>query len=271
MSFMKLISGKEIAKKIEAGTKKEIRNGARGGLAVVLVGNNVASRLYIRLKEKAAKRVGIKFEKYLYQTPHEPQAAKELEKNVINKIDELNSREDISGIIIQLPLPRSLNANKIIATIDPKKDADGFCPKNQESAISPVLQATIHSIRETGASLKKKDVLMISKSKIFPKPFKKFFENTAKSFTVCQPQDIKQRGKNADIVITAVGNPRYLKGKMIKNGVIIIDIGIYKKGKKIFGDTDPDSVKKKAAWLTPVPGGIGPITVACLIKNTVRY
>lgn len=275
---MHLIDGKAIAKKIEEEIKESEH---KGGLAAILVGDDDASRLYVSLKEKAAARVGIHFEKIIY--PKNTDEAK-----IIKKIQELNSREDVTGIIVQLPLPKKLDTNKIIATIDPKKDADGFHPQNQKSAISPVLQAAIEIMKSikhptslklhgTGKNIKTKDkkIVLVSNSKVFPIPFQAYF---GKNLTVCKFKDIKKYPPSADIIITAIGKKHYLKSELVKKGAGIIDVGIVRapgrgpfgKGKKIYGDADPISLAKKAGWLTPVPGGVGPIVVACLLKNTIK-
>lgn len=257
---MHLIDGKAIAQKIENQLKKSKR---RGGLAAILIGNNKPSHLYVNLKEKAAKRVNINFEKIIY-----PKSINE--SAVLNKIKELNSRKDITGIIVQLPLPKKFNTDKIIRAIDPKKDADGFHPQNQKSAISPVLQATVEvikSLKHKNIKTREQKIVLVSNSKVFLIPFQAYFR---KNLTVCKFKDIKKYLPSADIIITAIGKKHYLKSKFVKNGAIIIDVGIVRKGKKVFGDANPRSLSKKRGYLTPVPGGVGPITVACLLKNTAH-
>ena len=285
---MYLIDGKKIAKKIEEEIRQKSnpssllplvkgRKGGVGGLAAILVGDNPASRLYVSLKEKAAKRVGIKFEKIIYpvtSTPSNSPLARgrtaRLEKQIINKIKQLNARRDITGIIVQLPLPKNLNTDKIIAAIKPEKDADGFHPQNQKSAISPVLQAAVRiikTLKNKNIKTRERKIVLVSNSKIFPIPFQSYF---GKNLMVCKFKDIKKYLPSADIIITAVGKKHYLKGEMVKSGAVIIDIGIARVGHHVYGDADPKSLAKKRGHLTPVPGGVGPVTVACLLLNTVK-
>ncbi|MBU1179926.1 bifunctional 5,10-methylenetetrahydrofolate dehydrogenase/5,10-methenyltetrahydrofolate cyclohydrolase [Patescibacteria group bacterium] len=280
---MKLIDGKKIAGRIEEEIKriphltspiKRGRNKSIGGLGVILVGDNPESRLYVRLKEEAAKRVGIKFEKFLFQ---QDTRNKIQETNIIKTIKKLNADPEITGIIVQLPLPEGLDTNKIIRAIDPKKDADGYHPENlkkfQEGDFSffpPVLGAVVECIKYTGANLKEKTVAMFSNSEIFPIPYFTYFKKNAKDFNVCGVKKFGECLLSGDIVITAIGKKQYLKSHLIKPGAIVVDVGIIKESGKIYGDADAESLAKKASWLTPVPGGVGPITVACLLKNVAK-
>lgn len=270
---MRLIDGKAIAKKIEEKIEKSKRG---GGLAAILIGDNPESRLYVALKEKAVARVGINFEKIIY-----PKNVSETA--ILKKIKELNSRQDITGIIVQLPLPKNLNTDKIIGAIDPRKDVDGFHPENLNKFkrgkfpfYPPVLGAVLEILKNIKSPLppflkgglrKGLPVVLVSNSKIFPIPFQAYF---GKNLTICKFKDIKKYLPSADIIITAVGKKHYLKSGLVKNDVIIIDVGIVREGKKIFGDADPVSLAEKRGWLTPVPGGVGPVTVACLLKNTTK-
>ncbi|MFA5133980.1 MAG: bifunctional 5,10-methylenetetrahydrofolate dehydrogenase/5,10-methenyltetrahydrofolate cyclohydrolase [Patescibacteria group bacterium] len=261
---MKLVDGQKLAKKIEARLK---RSKNKGGLGVILVGQNPESHLYVKLKERAASRAGIYFEKHLY-----PEKAKENE--ILKKIKELNINKKITGIIVQLPLPKNLNTDKIIKTINPEKDADGYHPENIKKFqngifpfLPPVLGAVAEILNSVKSNWKKKKIILVSNSKIFPLPFKSFF---GKNLSVCKFRDIKEYLPKADIIITAIGKKQYLKSGFIKKGAGIIDVGIKRENKKIYGDADPVSLAKKAAWLTPVPGGVGPLTVACLLNNTIK-
>lgn len=273
---MKLIDGKAIAKKIENKIKKSKRG---GGLAAILVGDDAASRLYVALKEKAAKRVGIKFEKIVYKVQSSKfKVQKNLENKIINKIKSLNKRKDNTGIIVQLPLPKFLNTDKIIAAIDPKKDVDGYHPKNiaayQNNQCLKMPPAVFSAVQEILKSVKIKTagktiVFVSKKNSIFPLPFEHCFAKDAKFFKITLG-DAKKYLPKADIIITAVGKKHYLKNSMVKSGAVIIDIGIARIGHHVFGDADPVSLAKKSGWLTPVPGGVGPVTVACLLKNTKK-
>jgi len=269
---MHLIDGKKIASKIETSLKRSKR---KGGLAVILVGNNPASKLYVALKEKAARRTGINFEKIIFPASSNISLTKkrDQEKQILNKISKLNSRPDISGIIVQLPLPKYLDTDKIIKAIDPKKDADGYHPENIKKFQNgnfpfypPVLGAILEILNSVEPQ-KNKNIVLVSNSKIFPIPFQSYF---GKNLTVSKFKDIKRYLPQADIIITAVGKQEYLKAALVKKGTVIIDIGIIRKNKKVYGDADQKSLKNKASYLTPVPGGVGPITVACLLKNVKK-
>ncbi len=276
--YMHLIDGKKIAKKIEEEIKKTKR---KGGLAAILVGDDPASHLYVHLKEKAARKVNIKFQKIIYQTSPNLSLSKErnLQKRIINKIHELNKRKDITGIIVQLPLPKNLDTNKIIRAMDPKKDVDGYHPKNiaayKNNQCLKMPPAVFTAVQEILKAIKiktrGKTIIFVSKKQsIFPLPFEHCFGRDAKKFIKISLKDAIKYLPQADIIFTAVGKKHYLKGKMVKNGAVIIDIGIARVGHHVFGDADPKSLAKKRGWLTPVPGGVGPVTVACLLKNTAQ-
>ncbi|MBU4421452.1 bifunctional 5,10-methylenetetrahydrofolate dehydrogenase/5,10-methenyltetrahydrofolate cyclohydrolase [Candidatus Parcubacteria bacterium] len=277
---MKLIDGKKIAERIEEEIKTKITppnpplhkggKGAVAGLAVILIGDNPESHLYVRLKEAAAKRVGIYFEKHLFEETVS-------EQEIIKKINELNAKKNITGIIVQLPLPEKFDTNKIIHTILPTKDADGYHPenliafqKNKFDFLPPVLCAVLEILKELNVDIKTKSFNLLTKSEIFPIPYIAYFKNRAKEFHFCSENATDVCLLSGDIVITAIGKKHYLKSEMIKKGAIVIDIGAIKKGKNVYGDADPISLAKKASYLTPTPGGVGPITVACLLKNVAK-
>jgi methylenetetrahydrofolate dehydrogenase (NADP+)/methenyltetrahydrofolate cyclohydrolase len=274
---MKLIDGKKIAAQIEARIKKSKRT---GGLAAILVGDDAPSQLYVRLKEKAAARVGIKFEKYLYPITNDELRMtnnKKLEKKLMDQIQTLNNRRDITGIIVQLPLPKNLNTNKIINAINPRKDVDGYHPQNlytyleNQCSIPPaVFSAVLEILKSVKVATKNKKIVFVSNSKIFPIPFESCFAKDAAEFVICSLRSAKKYLPNADIILTAVGKKHYLKASLVKRGATIIDIGISRHNGQVFGDADAVSLNKKAAYLTPVPGGVGPVTIACLLKNTTR-
>lgn len=261
---MKLLKGKNIADKILSKIKAKIRKEKiKPILAVVLIGENKASRIYVNLKKKAAKKIGIGFRLYKF-------SKNSSEAEIIKKIKELNGDKKISGIIIQLPLPKKFNAQKIINAINPKKDADGFSAK---SIVDPVFPKAIMNMLEAvprAKLLENKKCLVIANSERFGKvmaaTLKKkkikaeyiLYKNYKKSLPAV---------RQADIIISAVGKPDLMKGAMIKKGAIIIDGGITKVGKKVLGDADFKSVKNIAGYLSPVPGGVGPVTIACLLEN----
>ncbi len=266
----KIINGKTLAAEIRAKIKKEIaESGVTPGLAVILVGTDPASHLYVGLKEKAAAEVGINFEKFLF-------FATELEEKIIAKIQELNSRPDIHGIIVQLPLPIGYNESEIIAAIAPEKDADGFHPENiakflagEPKIIPPVISGILKLVESTGMELKNKKIAIMANSEILAKPLEKILEkNDVK--TIIMPEKLSNEISDSDIVITALGHPKIITADKIKPGAILIDVGTTRldDGTTV-GDVDLESAAEKAGWITPVPGGVGPMTVAMLLRNAL--
>jgi methylenetetrahydrofolate dehydrogenase (NADP+) / methenyltetrahydrofolate cyclohydrolase len=280
---MKLISGKKIAEKILSDLEKKIaRQKIQPGLAVILVGKNPASEIYVKLKKKSARKIGMDF--FLYRF-----GEKNTTREVIDKIIFLNQKKNIHGIIIQLPLPKKFAVQKIINSIDPKKDADGFHPKNlkmfleNEKKIQPVFSKAIMKFVEVIEKKKKiQRAIIFSKSKIFGEVMKKnlarkkiraeylIFDERKNSLETPAKKEEKlilKKLKNADLVVSAIGKKGLIKGKMLKNGAAVIDGGITKIGKKVWGDADLESMKNIAADVSPVPGGVGPVTVATLLEN----
>jgi methylenetetrahydrofolate dehydrogenase (NADP+)/methenyltetrahydrofolate cyclohydrolase len=262
---MKFLKGKKIADKILGDLKKKISaKKNKPALAVILVGDNQASELYVKLKQKAAEKIGIKFQLFRF-------SEKVTEKTIIQKIQEFNADKKISGMIVQLPLPKNLNAQRIIDAIDPKKDVDGFSAKNTAN-LQPVFpQAIMEMLISSRAKLQGKKAVVIANSKKFGEVMVDTFGNKKISGMYILSNHLQKNIKkiqSADIIISAVGQPGLIMDKMIKKGVIIVDGGITKKNKNVLGDVDFKSVKNKAAFLTPVPGGVGPVTIACLLKNT---
>jgi methylenetetrahydrofolate dehydrogenase (NADP+)/methenyltetrahydrofolate cyclohydrolase len=255
---MKLLKGKKIADGILAKIKADIlKKKNKPSLAVVLVGDDKASQIYVALKEKAAKKVGIGFELYKF-SKNSP------EEKIIRKIKELNADNKINGIIVQLPLPKKFNTQKIINAIDPRRDVDGFLEK---SKFEPVFPKAIMQFLKTDF---KKKAVVVSNSKKFGEIMLMALKNkkiSGEYFLANNVQKNLKKVQNAGIVISAVGKPGLIKEDMVKKGVLIIDGGITKKGNKVLGDVDFESVKNKASYLTPVPGGVGPVTIACLLEN----
>lgn len=283
---MKLLKGKKIADAILSRLKRKIKSAkTKPGLAVILVGKNLASETYVRLKTKAARKAGVGF--YLFRF-----SARAKESAIIKKIKELNQDEKITGIIVQLPLPAQMDKQKVIDIIDPQKDADGFCPENRRYFLEgsgkiypPFSRAIMELLKSTGKSLKNKRGLVVCNSDNFGKIMRAALEREAISAeyilidelqrTLIRPsgtfsrreKGIREQMKSADVIISAVGKPGIITGEMLKKGAIVIDGGISKKGKKVLGDVDFESVKKVAGFVSPVPGGVGPVTVACLLEN----
>ncbi len=272
---MKLVNGKKIAVKMLELTKERIKNlSFSPSLAVLLVGDDKSSQLYVNLKKKEAEKVGIDF--HLYK----------IDKNVtdeviIELITFLNSDEEIDGILVQLPLPNHIDRDKIIASIDKNKDVDGFKKENIENFISgdenvihPVFPKALMTLAENVINnTTKKKAVIIGKSDIFTKALVATGARIGLDIVEVSCTKIEENKhiiSNADIIFTACGTPNMLSNNSIKEGVIIIDGGISIVDKKTIGDINVDEVKEKASYLTPVPGGVGPVTVACLLENLVE-
>lgn len=269
----KILSGNKIASGILQELKEKIKKDQiKPGLAVVLAGDDPASHLYTELKGKAARQVGMYYERHLFSKNVK-------QKELLKKIEELNNRDDIHGIIIQLPLPKHLDESEIISKISPKKDADGFHPVNikkfqqgQASVVSPLLQTIETYLRQTKKTLTGKKGVVLGNSELFVENVETILKRLgikSRHFHELVHESIKFL-RQVDIVVIALGKPLALKGEMIKPGAIIIDIGITKIKSKTLGDVDQKSVKGKAGYLTPVPGGVGPMTVAYLLNNTYQ-
>lgn len=262
---MKLLEGKKISEKILGDLKKKIKaQKTKPGLAVILVGDDEASEIYVSLKEKAAKKIGMVFHKFKFKkdTP---------EKEIILKIKKLNENKKINGIIVQLPLPSGFHTQKIINLISPQKDADGFLNQNNSGTIQPVFpKAIIKMLESSKINLKDKKAVIIANSKIFGETMQKALtEKKIKSEYVLS-KELKQKInkiQKADIIISAVGKINLIKSDMVKKGVMIVDGGISKKNGKTFGDVDFKDISQKASFISPVPGGVGPVTIACLLEN----
>ncbi len=273
---MKIIQGKKIADKILTRIKKEIiESGLTPGLAVVLIGENKASKIYVNLKEKAAKKVGIRF--LLFQF-----SRKTKEEEIIKKIKELNADKRINGIIVQLPLPKGLNTEKIIGAIDPAKDVDGFHPENLkkffagDGKIKPVFSLSILKIiKSVIKNLAGKKAVIIAKSENFGRTMLEILKREKVEGEIVFCREILENNKEkiikikqANIVISACGMPNLLKKEMFQTGAIIADGGIKKIGKKVYGDIDRKIyASSQKGFVSSVPGGVGPVTVACLLEN----
>lgn len=271
----KIIDGRTIAAQIKQEIKTEISKlGRVPGLAVILVGADPASHLYVNLKEKACAEVGIHFEKYLF-------FATEPEDKIIAKINELNARANIHGILVQVPLPSPLSENQIISAISPAKDVDGFHAKNLALVLSGhpriipgVALGILRLIEETKVPLKDKTAVLLVNSTTFAAPIEFLLKQKGMVTQVLlAPADlstISDQLKNADVFISAIGRSRAIKAEMIKSGAIIIDVGTnHTADGTLTGDVDFETVKQKAGAITPVPGGVGPMTVVMLLKNVV--
>ena len=271
---VRIIDGKKIAEEILLDLRKKIIESKKiPGLAVILIGDDPASKLYVRNKEKACHKIGINCSTYLCNKDCCPHAS---ENEIIEMIKFLNNDNQISGIIVQLPLPKKFDTNKIISAIDPKKDVDGFHPKNLEKMLKgnfdimpPLIGAIIQALASEDINLKNKQVIIISNSEIFAPAISKKLQDLGCITKVVSnnDKDLKTKTTKADILISIIGQPQFINKEMIKKDAVLIDAGITMVGKKFKGDIDFESVKKKALCITPTPGGIGPLTVAMLLKN----
>jgi len=275
--YMILIDGKKIAAELREELRQEVielkaKYNKVPGLTVILIGDMAPSQIYVRMKEKAANEVGLKSEVIRY-----PEAVEE--KTVLDKIEELNKDESISGILVQLPLPKHIDKQKVIETILPSKDVDGFHPMNvgnlssgYESSVPCTPLGCYLMIKKIEPNLSGKKAVMIGRSNLNGKPMAQLLlkENCTVTITHSRTKDLKAECLEADIIVAAVGIPELVKADWVKKDAIVIDVGINKTDKGIVGDVAFEEVSKVASALTPVPGGVGPMTIACLLKNTIE-
>ena len=274
---MILIDGKKIASELREDLKKEVYELKKKfnkvpGLTVILIGDLTPSQIYVRNKEKSANEVGLKSEVIKYPDDVE-------EKTVLNKIQELNKDDTVSGILVQLPLPKHIDKQKVIETITPDKDVDGFHPMNvgnlssgYDSSVPCTPLGCYLLIKKIEPNLSGKKAIVVGRSNLNGKPMTQLLlkENCTVTITHSKTSDLKGECLKGDIIVAAVGIPELVKGDWVKKDAIVIDVGINKTEKGIVGDVAFDEVSKVAKALTPVPGGVGPMTIACLLKNTIE-
>lgn len=262
MTKATILDGKAIAEQLKIELKKDIdASGLTPGLAAILIGDDPASRLYIKLKEKAAAQVGISFHKYLCNS----ECYQDIDEHELGEmINFLNQDASTHGIIVQLPLPEGFDQDKIVKLIDPKKDVDGF---NGGAVIPPTIAAVIELLKATGEKLSDKKTLIIGKSDIFINGLEKYLKTKSGITDIVAEKTIPNDSVDYDIIVIALGQARALQKNQVKAGAIVIDIGINQLDGQTVGDVDP-SVAEVAGFLSPVPGGVGPLTVACLLRNT---
>ena len=274
---MILIDGKKAAAKLREKLKNEVsqlktKYSKVPGLTVILIGELAPSQIYVRNKEKSANEVGLKSNVVKYPENVE-------EKTVLKKIEELNNDVSVSGILVQLPLPKHIDKQKVIEAIKPNKDVDGFHPMNvgnlssgYESSVPCTPLGCYLLIKQIEPNLNGKKAVIIGRSNLNGKPMMQLLlkENCTVTITHSKTKDLKDECLKGDIIVAAVGIPELVKGDWVKKNAIVIDVGINKTEKGIVGDVSFDEVSKVAKALTPVPGGVGPMTIACLIKNTIE-
>ena len=273
----KIIDGKELAKNIRAKLKDEVielKNAdINPKLAVIMVGDDKASKVYVKNKSKACEDVGIAYEEYLLPAETKMEELLEL-------IEKLNNDETVHGILVQSPLPQGLDANVAFRTISPKKDVDGFNPinvgklsLNQDCFVSCTPFGVIKMLEAYNIQIEGAHAVVIGRSNIVGKPLVQCLLNKNATVTVChsKTKNLKEITKQADILIAAIGKPKFVTEDMVKDGAVVIDVGINRmEDGKLAGDTDFENIKEKASHITPVPGGVGPMTIAMLMHNVVK-
>ncbi|HJO01610.1 MAG: bifunctional 5,10-methylenetetrahydrofolate dehydrogenase/5,10-methenyltetrahydrofolate cyclohydrolase [Candidatus Woesearchaeota archaeon] len=269
----KIIDGKKVAEKFLKDINKNIKQSKeKPGLAIVLVGKNPASEIYVNFKEKKAREVGLYFKRF------------NLDKNVsqdglLRIIDDINQNRKIHGVIVQLPLPDQIDETLVVDSILPHKDADGFTPVNLGSLVNDdnrlvpaTARACLELIKSTGQKIAGKNAVVVGRSTIVGKPTALLLLQENATVTVChsKTKNLKEHTKNADILVVACGKAKLIKKDMVKPGAIVIDVGINRTPNGLVGDVDFDGVKEVAGYITPVPGGVGPMTIAMLLDNTLN-
>lgn len=272
-----LIDGKELAKKVRNNLRIECEElkekGIKSKLAVIMVGDDPASKVYVRNKSKACQDVGIEYEEYLLE-------ADISQKELIELIIKLNKDKSINGILLQSPIPSNLDINEAFRAIDPEKDVDGFNPVNvgklvlgQDTFVSCTPYGIMKMFEEYNIDLCGKNVVILGRSNIVGKPMIHCCLNKNATVTTChsKTQNIKEIASNADVLISAIGKANFVTQDFVKDGAVVIDVGINRLDDgKITGDVDFENVKEKAKFITPVPGGVGPMTIAMLMNNVIK-
>ena len=273
-----IIDGKKCSEEILENLRKDIseykeKTGKVPGLAVIILGNNAASKIYVKSKIRACEKTGILSREIILDENIS-------EEELINEIEKLNNDKNINGILVQLPLPSHINEKKICEAISVKKDVDGFKAENlgkimlgdDDGFISCTPQGIIYLIDQLNMDLHGKNVIVVGRSNIVGKPVASLLINKGATTTVCnsRTKDLAGILKKADIIVIAIGKAKFLTKDMVKEGAVVIDVGINRVDGKICGDVDFENVKDIVSHITPVPGGVGPMTIAMLLKNTVK-
>lgn len=272
-----IINGKELAKNIKQSLKQEVdklkEDGIIPKLAVILVGNDEASKVYVRNKSKACNKTGIEYEEYILEETTQMD-------ELLSLIEKLNKRADISGILLQSPLPKHLDINVAFRAIDPSKDVDGFHPMNvgklvlgQDTFVACTPYGVMRMLEAYNINIEGKNAVIIGRSNIVGKPLVQCLLSKNATVTVChsRTKNIEEITKKADLIVAALGKANFVKEDMVKEGCVVIDVGINRlENGKLVGDVDFEQVSKKASYITPVPGGVGPMTIAMLMNNVVK-
>lgn len=270
----KWIDGKKISQMVKDELREKVKNEKIDAtLAVIQVGNDPASTVYVGNKKKACEYVGIR--SLAYELPEETK-----EEELLNLVRELNERNDVDGILVQLPLPKHMDEDKVIRTISPKKDVDGFHPESvgalsigQPGFVSCTPAGVIQLLKRSGIDIAGKECVIVGRSNIVGKPMALLMLRENATVTIChsRTKDLKEVTKRADILIVAIGKPRFINRDYVKEGAVVIDVGIHRgEDGKLCGDVDFADVEPLASFITPVPGGVGPMTIAMLMNNCVE-
>lgn len=268
------IDGKVISQMVKDELKERVKQeGIEATLAVIQVGNDPASTVYVGNKKKACEYIGIR--SLSFELPE-----KTKEEELLELIEELNGREDVNGILVQLPLPPHMDEDKVIQTISPKKDVDGFHPQSvgalsigQPGFVSCTPAGIIQLLKRSGVEIEGKECVIIGRSNIVGKPMALLMLRENATVTICHShtRDLKEVTKRADILIVAIGKPKFITREYVKEGAVVIDVGIHRNvDNKLCGDVDFDGVEPVTSAITPVPGGVGPMTIAMLMNNCVE-
>ena len=273
-----IISGKELATKLRSKMQDHVKDitkvfGETPCLAVILVGDDPASQSYVKGKSKACEEIGIK--NITINLPNDVS-----EQELLQTIDELNSNPEVNGILVQLPLPDHIDERRVMNCIAPEKDVDGFHPVNvdalytsKHNGIYPCTpKGIIHLLNENDIQIAGKNAVVIGRSNIVGLPVAKMLLDNNATVTVChsRTKDLTKITSEADILIVAIGKPKFVKADMVKPGAVVIDVGVNRVDGKLVGDVDFDNVEYKVKAITPVPGGVGPMTITCLMENTIE-
>ena len=268
------IDGKEISQMVKDELKERVKKEKiEATLAVIQVGSDPASTVYVGNKKKACEYIGIR--SLAFELPEETK-----EEELLDLVRELNDREDVDGILVQLPLPTHMDEDKVIQTISPKKDVDGFHPQSvgalsigQPGFVSCTPAGVIQLLKRSGVEIEGKECVIVGRSNIVGKPMALLMLRENATVTVChsRTKDLKEVTRRADILIVAIGKPRFITKEYVKEGAVVIDVGIHRGAdNKLCGDVDFEEVEPVASAITPVPGGVGPMTIAMLMNNCVQ-
>ncbi len=269
----KIIDGKKIADEILQKLKEKIKSmKEKPGLALVLIGNNPASEIYVNSKEKACNEAGVYCERFNLKDNIS-------EAELLSLINKLNQKRNLHGILVQMPLPKQIDEKLILNSILPHKDVDGFTPVNLGSLVSEnavlapaTARACLHLIESTGIGIEGKNAVVVGRSNIVGKPAAMMLLEKNATVTIChsKTKNLAEYTKKADILVVAVGRPMMITKDMVKQGAVVIDVGINRLNGKVVGDVDFENVKEVAGYITPVPKGVGPMTIAMLMENTLK-